>query len=191
MDREQALQLVRQQIKGPRYEHTLRVVDTAVELAEKFGADRNKAELAAIFHDYAKLMPITELKDIIIKTKQDVRLLDYHPELWHGPVAAHLVYDKFGIDDESILNAIRFHTTGRANMTLFEKIIYLADYIEPGRKFPGVEKTRGMALVDLDQALLQALRNTITFLIDRNSPIFPDTFEAYNRLTMNKGGNND
>ncbi len=187
MDRKQALEIVKKQIEGPRYQHTLGVAETAVELANAYHADAKKAELAAIFHDYAKTKPIDELKEIIIQQKMDPRLLQFNSELWHGPAAAHLVYHKAWVRDPDILNAIRYHTTGRANMSLLEKIIYLADYIEPGRHFPGVEEIRELAGIDLNKAILMAIGNSIQFLVGKNASVFPDTFEAYNDLIKNKG----
>lgn len=182
MKREQAFTIVNEKIAGPRYEHTIRVADTAEKLAVKYGEDVEKTVLAAIFHDYAKLLPINELKKIIADYKLDSRLLDYHPELWHGPAGAVLVREEIGIDDEDIFNAIRYHTTGRAGMTLLEKIIYIADYIEPGRQFEGLDEVRMLAETDLDEALKKSLGNTIKFLIDKSVPVFPDTFEAYNDM---------
>ncbi|RST73886.1 HD domain-containing protein [Siminovitchia acidinfaciens] len=183
MEREQALTIVNKKIAGPRYEHTKRVAATAEKLAVKYGADVEKTVLAAIFHDYAKLLPIKELKEIISDHQVDPRLLDYHPELWHGPAGAVLVREEIGINDEDIFNAIRYHTTGRAGMSLVEKIIYIADYIEPGRQFHGLDEVRLLADTDLDMALKKSLGNTIKFLIDKSAPIFPDTFEAYNAMS--------
>ncbi|MBS4209042.1 bis(5'-nucleosyl)-tetraphosphatase (symmetrical) YqeK [Bacillus sp. FJAT-50079] len=188
MKREQALAIVKRQINGPRYEHTIRVTETAVELAKTYGVDVMKTELAALFHDYAKLHPIAELQKMIVKGKEDLRLLDYHPELWHGPAAAYIISQQFDIHDREILHAIRYHTTGRADMSLLEKIIYIADYIEPGRQFPGVEEVRDLAHIDLDAALLKALGNTITFLLTKQAAVFPDTFAAYNSIVLKKGG---
>lgn len=190
MDRNYALQLVKKKIAGPRFEHTVRVADTAINLAKQYGADVKKAELAAIFHDYAKLHPIAELKEVITANKIDPRLLSYHPELWHGPAAVPLLQKEVGIDDEDILNAIHHHTTGRANMSLLEQIVYVADYIEPGRQFPGVDEVRELSKVSLSSALMKALGNTIVFLINKKSPVFPDTFEAYNYLMIAEGGKN-
>ncbi|WP_062104618.1 bis(5'-nucleosyl)-tetraphosphatase (symmetrical) YqeK [Bacillus niameyensis] len=188
MNRDQALTIVKKQLgEGPRYQHTLRVTECAIKLAEKYGADIEQTELAAIFHDYAKLMPIDELKRRIELTNEDSRLLVYPPELWHGPVAARIICEQFGIANPDVIAAIRYHTTGRAGMSLLEKVIYLADYIEPGRSFPGIEETRELAEISLDQAVLKALSNTILFLLKKNASIFPDTFEAYNSLII-KGG---
>ena len=91
-------------------------------------------------------------------------------------MGAYLVEKEAGITDVEILDAIRYHTSGRPKMTLLEKIIYLADYIEPGRHFPGVEEVREIAKTDLDNALIQAIQNTIIFLMKKNQRIFPLTF---------------
>lgn len=182
MDRKEALQIVKKRLSGPRYDHTVRVLEMALNLAKQYGADEKKTEIAAIFHDYAKLHPISELKAIIMEQKLDSRLLDYHSELWHGPAAAFIVQEEMGIHDGDVINAIRYHTTGRAGMSILEKIIYLADYIEPGRQFPGLDEVRDLAETDLDLALKKAIGNTIKFLIDKSAQIFPDTFEAYNDL---------
>ncbi|MBM7649967.1 putative HD superfamily hydrolase involved in NAD metabolism [Bacillus ectoiniformans] len=187
MDREQALKIVKEQITDHRYVHTLGVVETAVWLAEKYGADVKKAELAAIFHDYAKFRPKQEMAKIIKEQQMDPRLLSFHSELWHAPVGAYLVRKEAGIEDEEVLDAIRFHTSGRTGMTLLEQVVYLADYIEPGRHFPGVDEVRQMAEEDgLQAAVIQAVKNTIHFLMKKNQPIFPDTFDTYNDLVTNK-----
>jgi predicted HD superfamily hydrolase involved in NAD metabolism len=101
-------------------------------------------------------------------------------------VGAYLVEKEVNLIDSEILNAIRYHTSGRVGMSLLEKIIYLADYIEPGRHFPGVDEVRKMADNDLNEALLASVRNTILFLVKKNQPIFPDTFATFNDLLMNK-----
>lgn len=189
MNHDHAWELVENQIAGPRFEHTKGVAAAAVQLAEQYGAKPDKAELAAIFHDYAKLKPISEMKEIILGEAMDARLLDYNPELWHGPAGMVLAAREGGVTDQDILLAIRYHTTGRAGMGLLEKIVYLADYIEPGRSFPGVEEVRALARENLDAALVRALGNTISFLISKGQPVFPDTFEAYNDVLLNiKGG---
>lgn len=170
MKREEALACVQEQLTEQRYIHTVGVMETAVKLAERFGADVKKAEIAAIFHDYAKFRPKEEMKQIILNGGGPLEVLDFHHELWHAPAGAALVKTEVGITDEDILSAIRFHTSGRPNMTLLEKVIYVADYIEPGRRFPGVEEVRTLAEEDLDLALIQALKNTITFLISKIRP---------------------
>ncbi|WP_423407465.1 bis(5'-nucleosyl)-tetraphosphatase (symmetrical) YqeK [Heyndrickxia sp. MSNUG] len=188
MEREQALQIVKVQLTEHRYEHTIGVMETAIKLADQYGGDVQKAELAAIFHDYAKFRPKEEMRQIIIEQKMPEELLEYNGELWHAPVGAYLVEKEAGITDDEVLDAIRYHTSGRVGMTLLDKIIYLADYIEPGRHFPGVEEVRSMAAEDLNLALIQSMKNTIQFLMKKNQPVFPDTFKAYNSIVKNSGG---
>lgn len=180
MERNEALELVKGQLPEKRYVHTIGVMEMAISLAKKYGADVKKAELAAIFHDYAKYRPKEELRQIIIDEKLPPSLLHFHSELWHGPAGAFLVKKEAGINDEEILTAIAYHTTGRENMSLLEKVIYLADYIEPGRNFPGVAEVRDLAEIDLDKAMLKSLQNTIAYLVQKGSLIYPDTVHAYN-----------
>lgn len=172
MKRDEALACVKEQLTEQRYTHTVGVMETAVKLAERFGADVKKAETAAIFHDYAKFRPKEEMKQIILDENKSLEVLDFHHELWHAPAGASLVKTEVGITDEDVLSAIRYHTSGRPGMTLLEKIIYVADYIEPGRLFPGVDEVRALAEENLDLALIQALKNTITFLLKKTKPFF-------------------
>jgi predicted HD superfamily hydrolase involved in NAD metabolism len=182
MEREDALKLVKQQLTDHRYQHTLGVMETAIALAKQYGGDEQKAELAAIFHDYAKFRPKEEMKEIIISQGFSEDLLHFNSELWHAPVGTYLVEKEAGINDPEVLDAIRYHTSGRPGMTLLEKIIYLADYIEPGRHFPGVEEVREEAKSNLDQALIMAIKNTMIFLMKKNQTVYPDTFYTYNDL---------
>ena len=105
-------------------------------MAAKYGADEAKASIAALTHDYAKERPNDEFELIIRRDGFDLALLNYGNEIWHGLVGADIVQRELAIDDEEILQAIRVHTTGAAKMSLLDKIIYVADYIEPGRDFP-------------------------------------------------------
>lgn len=185
MERNRALELVKVQLTDKRYAHTLGVMETAVMLAERYGADVEKAELAAIFHDYAKFRSKEEMKQILIDEQEDVRLLGFHHELWHAPAGAVLVRKEAGVNDEEVLSAIRWHTTGRPGMTLLEKIVYLADYIEPGRRFPGVDDVRTIAEQNLNDAVLAAVKNSILFLMGKKQPVFPVTMDTYNDFIQN------
>ncbi|PLR87667.1 bis(5'-nucleosyl)-tetraphosphatase (symmetrical) YqeK [Bacillus sp. V33-4] len=186
MDRKKALELVKIQLTEHRYKHTIGVMETAIQLARQYGADVKKAELAAIFHDYAKFRPKDEMKQIIIAEKMPADLLAYSSELWHAPVGAFLVAKEAGITDPEILDAIRYHTSGRAGMTPLEKIIYLADYIEPGRQFSGVDEVRELAETDLEQALVRSVQNSLVFLIKQNQPVYPQTLMTYNDLVTKR-----
>ncbi|TYS59195.1 HD domain-containing protein [Sutcliffiella horikoshii] len=184
MNREKALRLVKEQLTERRYVHTIGVMEAAIELAERYGVDKDKAELAAIFHDYAKFRDKDEMRRIIIDQKMPQDLLQFHDELWHAPVGAYLVEKEAGVSDDEVLEALRCHTSGKINMSTLDKVLYVADYIEPGRDFPGVEQVRESAKSSLDIAVIQAMKNTITYLLTRNQPVYPDTFHAYNDMTM-------
>ncbi|WP_027725730.1 bis(5'-nucleosyl)-tetraphosphatase (symmetrical) YqeK [Tuberibacillus calidus] len=183
MDKETALSEVKKRLPEKRYAHTLRVMECAVELAKRYGADPAKAELASALHDIAKYFPEEEMRAIIQsrETLPDL-LLDYHPSVWHAPVGAIYIKETFGLTDPDILAAITYHTTGRSGMSVLEKVVFLADYIEPGRSFPGVDEVREMAKEDLDLAVAQALANTVRFLVENYSQVYPDTLSAYNDL---------
>lgn len=162
-----------------RYAHVLGVESASVHLAEKYGADVKKACFAALFHDYAKCFSAEKTAAYI--SKYNIELNEYiknSPNLNHGAVAAYICLNEYGIEDKDILNAVRYHTTGRENMSLLEKIICLADYIEPGRKFDGVEKLRELAEKDLDFALYTSFNGTLINLIETDKQIAPDTFSA-------------
>ncbi|WP_026572384.1 bis(5'-nucleosyl)-tetraphosphatase (symmetrical) YqeK [Bacillus sp. UNC438CL73TsuS30] len=182
MEPNEALKVVKEQLTDHRYQHTLGVMETAIILAKQVGADEKKAELAAIFHDYAKFRSKEEMREIILTQGFPQDLLEYNAELWHAPAGAYLVEKEAGITDTDVLTAIRYHTSGRPGMSLLEKVIYLADYIEPGRHFPGVEEVRAMAKENLDKALIKSIQNTIIFLLKKNQPIYPETFQTYNDL---------
>lgn len=182
MNRQEALQIIKKHLPEHRYIHTIGVTDTAISLAKQFGANESKAELAGIFHDYAKYRPKEEMVEIIQSEQLPEDLLLFNSELWHAPVGAYLVKKEIGITDEEILQAIRSHTTGRAGMTTLEKVIMLADYIEPNRSFPGVDDVREVAKDDLDKALVMSIQNTIKFLLNKNALVYPQTVETYNDL---------
>ncbi|WP_035509804.1 bis(5'-nucleosyl)-tetraphosphatase (symmetrical) YqeK [Halobacillus karajensis] len=183
MTREEALEYVRPSLKAHRYEHTVRVTDTAVQLAERFKVDVKKAELAAAFHDYAKYKPLDVMRRWIVNDRRLSKdLLHYHHELWHGPVGALMLEQEIGLTDPEILSAISCHTTGKTHMSLLDKVVFLADYMEPGRNFPGVEEVRHLAEKNLDEACALALKNTIVFLVGKERTVYPDTFYAYNGL---------
>lgn len=181
MNREEALALVKPHLTDHRYTHTVGVTDTAIKLANRYGANSEQAELAGIFHDYAKFRNKEEMRTLVKeKLTNDINILEYGSELLHAPCGAYYVKHEIGIKDEEILNAIRYHTTGREGMTLLEKVIFLADYIEPGRDFKGVDEVRELADIDLDKAIIQMLVNTISFLMKRQQRVFPTTIETYN-----------
>lgn len=181
-NREQLIEAVSSQMPEKRWIHTQGVMDTAVKLAKQYGADPAKADLAAILHDVAKYWPVQQLKDVLIENRLNDELLQYDKQLWHAEVGAFIAQKDYGITDPEILDAIRFHTSGRVNMTLLDKVVCLADYIEPGRDFPGVHNLRELAKHSLDEALAAGFDSTIQLLVSRRQIIYPLTVLARNDL---------
>src|SRR5699024_3464842 len=167
---------------------TLRVSDEAEKLADMYDVNASEMVLAAIFHDYAKQRTKNELERVIQQSYLPKDLLYFHHELWHGPAASILVEQEYGINNKQIKDAIRYHTTGKPHMSKFEMVLFVADYIEPGRDFPGVDNVRNAAQKSLTLATWKALQQTIQFLSGKNREIYPDTFHAYNFYTRIKNG---
>ena len=157
----------------------------AVHLAKKYGGDAKKAELAGWIHDCAKELKLDEMRAVV---KDAGLALDEHMlasrALLHGPAGSILARTRYDVDDEEIAGAIFYHTTGRPDMTLMEKIIFLADYIEPQRDFPGVEELRRLAEIDLDRALIASYDCTLRHLMDEGDFIYELTFQGRNNLVL-------
>ncbi|MGE5702687.1 MAG: bis(5'-nucleosyl)-tetraphosphatase (symmetrical) YqeK [Clostridia bacterium] len=181
-DREHLLSQIRSQMNEKRYHHTLGVAQSARELAIRYGADPDKAELAGYVHDYCKCWPIPKLHEYLLRYDMPEDILTGERELWHAFVGAMVIQHELDVTDPEIIQAVRYHTTGRAGMSLLEKVVCVADYIEPQRSFPGVETIRKLAEQDLDQALAYALGGTITMLIELKKTVHPLTLLAYNDL---------
>lgn len=176
---------VRGRLSPPRWQHTQGVVEMAQALARRWGVSEEKARVAALLHDVAREgTPAGLLKMAgdfgIVRDK----ICDAEPVLYHGPLAAALARTVWRIDDPDVLHAIAYHTTGRPGMSPLEKVIFLADALEPGRQYPGVDALRDQAFVDLNGALRASLESSIVYLIQRGQLIHPDTLAARNQLVM-------
>lgn len=149
-----------------RYEHTLGVEFTAASLAMRYEVDIEKAELAGLLHDCAKCIDSEDTLDDC--KKYNIELTDVekrNPFLIHSKLGAVHAKKLYGVDDEDIISAIRFHTTGKPDMTMLEKIIFIADYIEPGRdKAPNLKEIRKMSFMDIDEAMYMILKDTLDYL---------------------------
>ncbi len=168
-----------------RYEHSLGTAECAKELAEKFHEDSNKAYAAGLLHDCAKCFDNEKLLDIIHKNlKVDPNELMNYKTL-HAPVSAYCAHNDFGICDDEILSAIRWHTLGKQDMTTFEKIIFLADKIEPNTRDKEYRE-KILKILDedngLDKAILTCYKETIKSLVKRNLKICPITIDIYNKF---------
>lgn len=150
----------------------------AIRLAARYGADVEKARRAALLHDCTKKLDMEEQLSLCRQYGIQLDELEQRAlKLLHARTGAEIARDVFGVDDE-IYSAIRWHTTGHANMTLLEKIIYLADYIEPSRDFPGVDRLRKVCYEDLDRGLLTGLEMTIEEMQGMGDPVHHATLEA-------------
>lgn len=178
---------LKKELRPDRYSHTLAVVDSALKLGEMYKCDAEKVRYAALLHDCAKNYNDTQLLEVADQYHLDLDpVTKREPQLLHGPIGAEVARAEYGITDQEVLDAIHYHTTGREHMTLLEKIIYLADFIEPGRDYPGVDKLRKMAFENLDDALIQALTNTLRYISGLGGLIHVQTVSARNDLIMKK-----
>lgn len=171
---------LKKRLTPPRYAHVLRVAELAKTLARKYGVCEKEAEQAALFHDIAKCMDRETLAEQLRASNADPRLFAHHHELWHGPVGAAIARDEFGVKSLDVYHAVRYHTTGRAGMSKLEKVIYIADLLEPERDFPGVDELREVMNRDLDEAMAECIAHSILYLVKKRVAVFPDSFECYN-----------
>ncbi len=170
------------ELNPKRYEHTLSVAYTAATLAMIHGEDEEKAILAGLLHDCAKCLPNKKLLSICEKHDLPVSEVERQnpAALLHAKAGSFLACKKYNISDEEILNAIRYHTTGRPGMSRLEKILYIADYIEPGRKHASnLEQIRRMAYQDLDRTLCKILEDTLSYLMSAGGLVDSMTKETY------------
>lgn len=183
MTEKEIIEKLKGMIPPKRLEHSLNVRDMAMELASYYGADIDKARISSILHDCAKGFCCDEALRLAKRYELELdKVTLKHHALLHAPLGAKIARFEFGITNEEILNAIMFHTTGRENMTLLEKIVCLADYIEPGRSFRELDGIRKLAFADIDMALVKAFGSTITFIISKNYVLHPTTVLARNSL---------
>ena len=183
---------IKKRLTKERYRHSLGVAYTAIALAMKYNPDTSnsdfmkKAELAGLLHDCAKNMD--KDKKIHICDKNNISYSSLEAEnafLLHGKVGAYIAKTKFGIEDEDILNAICYHTTGRAGMSLLEKIIFVADFTSEERTYKGVATMRKKSRKSLEDAMLYGFKFTFSDLSSRELAIHPDELACYNEIVLN------
>lgn len=185
MDYTEILKWLKENLNEKRYIHTLGTADCAKELAQKFGLNSEKAYLAGLLHDCAKCFSNEKLLDIIHQhlDVEECEMLNY--KTLHAPVSAYIAENEFKITDKEILSAIRWHTLGRLDMTDFEKIVFIADKIEPNtRDKEYSDKIRVLLNEEngLNKALLKCYKETIKSLVKRDLKICLLTIEIYNKL---------
>lgn len=168
-----------------RFYHSVCVCESAVNLANKYGANAEKAAVAGILHDIMKDVPPEEqLKRMM---RYDIVLTDVErsaQKLWHAMLGEAYLENELEISDREILDAVRYHTTARENMTLLEKVIFIADFISADRDYDGVENMRKAVNVSLEEAMVEGMKFNICDLAKSYRPIHPDTIAAYNQVVL-------
>lgn len=185
MSREHLIDQLRETLTTSRFEHVLRVEQMAIKLAQMNNVSVEMASIAGLCHDYAKQRPDEEFLTLIKQYHLNDELLHYGNAIWHGAVGYLIVQNELGIQNIDILNAIKHHTTGAKYMSKLEQIIYMADYIEKGRDFPGVEQARQITFDDLELGVAYQTKHTLAYLIQNNKSIYPQTIDTYNQWVVN------
>lgn len=179
------LKLLQKQMKeelcADRYEHTLGVMYTAEALAMRYGQDMTKAAVAGLLHDCAKCIPNGQKIRLCKKHEIEIsEMEEKNPSLLHAKLGAYMAKKVYGVEDEEIISAIRWHTTGKPDMSMLDMIVYMADYIEPNRdKAPNLKEIRKLTFENIEEALYQVLEGTLLYLSDRPEAIDPATKVSY------------
>lgn len=187
MDYEKLKEILRERLTEKRYIHSLCVADEAKRLAEKYGVDSEKAYLAGLLHDITKTA--SEAEQLQFFSQFDIMLDDItknSEKLWHAVSGAAYIENVLKITDREIINAVRYHTTAKAGMTMLEKVLYLADFTSLDRDYEDVDIMREKVDVSIECAMQYALSYTIKELVEKRSQIHPDTVACYNEI-MKRG----
>lgn len=184
-DYESLKTILQNRLNEKRYYHSLCVADEATRLAEKYGGDADKAYLAGLLHDITKnasdeehLQIFKEFGIILSNIEQNAK------KLWHAMSGAEYVKNFLGINDPEIIDAIRYHTTAKADMSLLARILYLADFTSKDRDYEDVDVIREYVDDSLEKAFIYALQYSITDLVNQGRAVHPDTVEAYNQAVL-------
>ncbi len=180
---EELTKIIRERLSDYRFYHSLCVAESAKELARRYGADENKAEAAGILHDAMKENSKAEQLEVIERAGYEITPFEKeNKKFYHQISGAAFAKSEVGIDDEEVLNAIRYHTTGRENMSLLEEIVYLADFISADRTYDDIENIRAEAEKGKEYGMLYATQYTVKSVVKKGKPLHPDTVNAYNWL---------
>jgi len=185
-----AINIIRFRLSKNRFKHSMQVAQIAREMAEHYGVCAEKAYITGLLHDYAKGISGEELISIAEENNLIEDQIERQvPDLLHAPVGACLLKKELGIEDEELLRAVSLHTLGGIEMNDLDKIIYLADMIEPGRDFPGIERLKCVAWRNLDEGMLFGLESTIKYCIYRRRLLHPRTVAVRNHFlkVLDKG----
>ena len=165
-----------------RYTHSLNVAHEAQRLAERYGEDPEKAYFAGLMHDVCKELPAEDQEELVRASSFAVSKEELVTKpVWHGIAGAYFLQVRMGVTDPDVLNAVRYHTVGRAGMTRLEEIVYLADLISEDRTYDGVEQMRQLCLTSINAAMLEGIRFSIETTLKKGGYLPPVTVEAYNQ----------
>ena len=179
--------ILRQNLSEKRYFHSLCVAAEAKKLAETYGGDCDKMYIAGLLHDITKNKTDTEQLQLCEKFGIMLTATEKEsPLIWHQITGAEYVKQELGIDDFDIISAIRYHTTGKPDMTLSEKIVFTADLISADRNYPDIKEIRAAADRSLEDCIIRVLQFTIADIVSKGNPLHPDTLNAYNYLLLEK-----
>ncbi len=179
----QILTLIKNKFSKKIMDHSIGVAETAEQLAKSEGVSIKNARIAGLVHDYAKEIDQEKLKKIAASSCWHIDSIEYSiQEILHAPVGAYLIKKELEIEDQEILEAVRYHTTGSPEMGIIAQIIFLADKIEPGRSYPGVEKLRKLVKEDFKQGLIKTCDYSIKYQINKEKIIHPGTLLLRNYL---------
>ncbi|MDR0404539.1 MAG: bis(5'-nucleosyl)-tetraphosphatase (symmetrical) YqeK [Oscillospiraceae bacterium] len=176
-------EIVKSMLSPERFRHCLNVSKEAKRLSERYSYDSEKAQIAGVLHDIAKEMPKEEQRKLI--KREGIILTEVQEnsfKLWHAISGYLFAKLELKIEDEEILNAIRYHTSGRKNMSKLEKIIFVADFISEDRKYKSVDKIRCAANISLDEGVISGIEYTTRSLIKKRSVVDPSSIDAYNDI---------
>ena len=172
---------MKEELSDDRFEHTIGVMYTAESLAMRYGVDMTKAAVAGLLHDCAKCIP--NAQKLKMCKKHDIEITEMeekNPSLLHAKLGAYMAETAYGVEDPEILSAIKWHTTGKPDMSMLDIIIYMADYIEPNRdKAPNLKQIRKLCFENIEEALYQVLEGTLEYLSNRPDMIDPMTKISY------------
>lgn len=181
-DVENIKDFLKNRLSEKRFNHSVNVADECRKLAGIYGEDEERAYFAGLVHDVCKELPAPELKQMALDSNLSMTVAETETKaLWHAVAGAGFVRDSLMVGDEDIINAVRFHTIGRANMSRLEEIVYIGDLISADRSYKDVKKFRKLAYQDMDRVMLEALIFSIESVTDKKGMIPEYTLEAYNQ----------
>lgn len=188
LNNDEIIKILETMLKPKRLKHSINVAACAVKLSKIYGCDEDKAQLAGLIHDCAKYFDEVKTQEYVDRYNIELDPLEVgNSALSHSVIGSYVIQDVFNIKDLDIINAVRYHTTGKEDMSILEKIIFMADMIEEGRDFPGVDYLRELSFSgQLDKALIVSFNNTIKFVIENDQLIHPRSVSARNYLMQEK-----